>query len=239
MIVKRISLITVFFLFPLLTLAQMFSVGNEPERTRTSNTTFRVGFSISDFSFQGTPSENYSEKLLEVNEPMLVLGVESAGLSASALIGNKITGIENGSFLDLNLRFTNSIPITDNKRLEVGIPIQLSTGITASNSTLDGNRFNQTIFAIGSGGAFTLKVSPKTHLVLNGITGYGFSNSNGGFFGGSVFYLNGITRLNVMNLIGDKGLSIGYNYSFKSFNIDEETYDYELTAHLITLGIAF
>ena len=216
---------------------QMFSVYNQPEKVSTNTTSFRIGTAITSFAFQADPAENPNSELMEVDTPVLVLGLESAGFQANGIIGNRFTGLKDASFFDLNLRFTNSFLLNRGSRIEIGIPIQLATGITTSNNDFVQDRFNQTIFAGGSGATLKFNIARKIRFEADGIAGYGFSNSNGGFFGGSLFYMNGKARFNILNIIGNKGLSIGYDYSLKSFDIDVDTYDFDLNAHLITIVI--
>lgn len=86
-----------------------------------------------------------------------------------------------------------------------------------------------------------VNVSPSRKLQFqnSGVIGYGFSNSNGGFFGGNISYIDVGSQINLLNFISERTLSIGYNYIFKSYDIDLEIYDYDLTGHQITIGISF
>ena len=236
MTVKKILLVLSLALVPLAGYSQMFSVYNQPERISTNKTSFRIGTSLTDFTFQGSDPEDVAVELLEVSSPILVVGVESSGLQVNALVGNRFTGIKDGSFFDLNLRFTNSVRIVRNQKFVFGIPIQLATGITTSNSDFEQERFSQTIFSAGTGASLEYNFKRKINLTASGIAGYGFSNSNGGFFGGSLFYSNAKARLNFLNIFGDKGISLGYDYSFKSFDIEAERFDFDLSAHLLTIG---
>ena len=165
--------------------------------------------------------------------------IETFGLTANTKIGNSITGLDNGSFFDLNLKFTNYLNLIKTKNLQVGIPIQLSTGLTTSNSDFTRNRFNQTHFAGGTGFYFNMNTTKKIEILNHGVYGYGFSNSNGGFFGGTLNYLDVGTKINVLNVIGERTLSIAYAYILRSYDIDKEIYDYDLTGHQITVGISF
>ena len=60
-----------------------------------------------------------------------------------------------------------------------------------------------------------------------------------GFFGGTLNYLDVGTKINVLNVIGERTLSIAYAYILRSYDIDKEIYDYDLTGHQITVGISF
>jgi hypothetical protein len=223
---------------PVIVKAQMFSVSEKEERINKPVTIIRVGTSITDFKYKGK-EYGTNQRLLELDNAIFEVMIETFGLTANAKIGNSITGLDNGSFLDLNLRFKNDFNIIKTKTLQAGIPIQLSSGLTTSNSDFTRNRFNQTHFAGGTGLFFNINPSKKLEIHNHGVYGYGFSSSNGGFFGGTLNYLDVGTKINVLNVIGERTLSIAYAYILRSYDIDEEIYDYDLTGHQITVGISF
>ena len=235
--VKRIF----FFLLlivPSLATAQMFSVKNNQERINRPTTIVRVGTSLANFDYKGNQAAQ-DQALLEVDNALLAVTIETFGLTANANIGNSLFGIDSGSFLDLNLKFTNGFGILKQSKIQAGIPIQLNTGLTTSNSDFTENRFNQTYFSGGTGVFLNINPSRKLQFLNNAVLGYGFSNSNGGFFGGTMNYINVGSRVNLLNLIGERTLSIAYDYIFKSYDIDSEIYDYDLTGHQVTIGISF
>lgn len=84
----------------------MFSVPDRQERINRPSTIVRVGTSISTFDYKGS-SNDPEQALLEVDNALLAITIETLGLTANATVGNSLFGIDNGSFLDLNLRFTN------------------------------------------------------------------------------------------------------------------------------------
>ena len=236
---KRLLALLILTLAPSFSFAQMFSISDRQERVSSNRTFMRIGTAITDFSFRGSLQQIPSARLLELSRAAFVFSIEGTGLQANAIIANNVTGMKDGSFFDLNLRFTNNFAIIRQQRLQAGLPFQLSTGLTTSNNDFSENRFNQTIFAAGTGLFTHLTFNSKTKFEADGVIGYGFSNSNGGFFGGNLFYMTGRARFIIDELIFGRSISFGYDYSIKSFDIDVETYDYDLTAHLLTIGVAF
>lgn len=218
--------------------AQMFSVADRQERITRPTTLIRVGVAVADFTYQGSLA-GPEPSLLEVDNTLLALTFETLGLSANAKIGNSITGIDDGSFFDLNLRFTNNINVVRRQKLQAGFPIQLSTGLTTSNNDFNENRFNQSHFSGGAGLFCNINPTRKLQWQNSGLIGYGFSNSNGGFFGGTMNYISAGSRVNLLNFINERTLSIGYDYVLRSYDIDSEIYDYDLSAHQITIGVSF
>ena len=66
MTVKKILLVLSLALVPLAGYSQMFSVYNQPERISTNKTSFRIGTSLTDFTFQGSDPEDVAVELLEL-----------------------------------------------------------------------------------------------------------------------------------------------------------------------------
>ena len=222
---------------PLSVHSQMFSVGDAPKRTFIPSSFIRIGFGPTTFDFEGTTSEINSE-LLEVNDRSFYLNFETPGVSLSLVLANALTGLDNQSFFDLGITLSNNFNLVRRQAIQIGIPIQLYTSITNSRNDRIRENFSQVNFAFGAGGFINLRFSQRIVFSNSFVPGYGFSNSNGGFFGGSMFYLKGKSRLNFINLIGNRSVSIGYDFNHRSFDIDEDFYDFDLTSHLITLGIS-
>lgn len=218
--------------------AQMFSVQDRQERITRPTSILRIGTAISDFEYTGGLNGT-DQTLLERDNNLLAITFETLGLSANAKIGNSITGISDGSFFDLNIKFTNGFRLIRQQKFQIGIPVQLSTGLTTSNSDFTENRFNQTHFSGGTGALLNVNPSRKLEWQNSGVIGYGFSNSNGGFFGGTMNYINIASTINLLNFIGERTLSIGYEFIIRSYDIDSEIYDYDLNAHQITIGVSF
>ncbi len=237
----RILLLMIVFVFSLLTKpvsAQMFSVGTAPQVAPFPNSYLRIGLGPTTFSYTGTELGDTGPKLLEFDNNSLFISGETPGATLSLLLGNKIVGLKEKSFFDLGFTLSNRFQLIRKRSLNAGIPIQLYSSITNVNNDRSEENFNQVNFAVGAGGFFNLRFGKKLSLTNELTPGYGFSNSSGGFFGGSLFYVTGKSRLNFINLIGNRSISIGYDFNYRSFDIDGELYDFDLKSHLLTLGIS-
>ncbi len=218
--------------------AQMFSVGATPQASSFPNSYLRIGLGPTIFNYVGTDMSTGGSRLLEFDNNSLFISADTPGATLSLLLGNKLVGLKEKSFFDLGFTLSNKFQLIRKPRINAGIPIQLYSSITNVNNDRSEENFNQVNFAVGAGGFLNLRFGKKLSFTNELTPGYGFSNSSGGFFGGSLFYLTGKSRLNFINLIGNKSLSIGYDLNYRSFDIDGELYDFDLKSHLITLGIS-
>lgn len=239
---KRILLLTIVsfsFLLPSESaLAQMFSVGDSPQQRTIANSFIRFGVGPASFDFMGGNGNAFGSSLLEFDNTVFFANLETPGVNLSLTLGNKITGFDQKNYFDLGFTLSNKFSLIGKKNIVVGIPIQLYSSITNVNNDRSEENFNQVNFAIGGGGFLNFKLGNRISFTNELVPGYGFSNSSGGFFGGSLFYVTGKSRLNFNNLIGSRTISFGYDYNYRSFDIDGELYDFNLKSHLITIGIS-
>lgn len=218
--------------------AQMFSVGDSPQRVSNSNSFFRVGYGPVVFNYTGDASDPFGTTLLEVDASALNINLETPGVSLSLTLANKLTGLDEKTLFDFGFILSNNFTFIRGQKISAGVPIKLYSSLTNANNDRAQENFNQVNFALGGGGFINLRFAEKISFTNELTPGYGFSNSSGGFFGGSMFFVTGKSRLNFLNLIGRRTLSIGYDYNFRSFDIDEELYDFDYTSHQITIGIS-
>lgn len=219
--------------------AQMFSVdGNQRQQTSIPSTYVRTGVSPTEFTYKGNLTGAESPASLEFSNPSFYLALESPGLSLTLNVSNRITGADQINYLGIALELSDRFALIRSNRFIAGIPIQLNTSLTNINQDTVEDNFNQGSFGVSSGGFFRSKLGEK--VLVSGVftPGYSFTSTNAGFVGGSVFSLEGGAQINFLNLIGGRALSLGYNYTFRSFDVDQELYDFDLSSHTISLGIS-
>ncbi len=216
--------------------SQMFSIDDAPKRIEIPSTFLSIGVAPVSFDYAGQLVDP-QVKELEVDNMLLAVNLEYAGVQLFGRIGNRVSGLKDKSFLEIGLIMSNKFALIRGPRLFVGIPLQLHTSYTSSSSDTYPDSFNQSFFGGGGGGFIDYRFSRRVVLTNQFLPGYGFSGSDGGFFGGSAFYMNGKSQLTILDALFGKALNFGYEFNFKSFNIDGNVYDYDLTVHSITIGI--
>ncbi|RNC83067.1 MAG: hypothetical protein ED557_10130 [Balneola sp.] len=219
--------------------AQMFSVGEVNRTTPIPNSYLRIGLAPTEFEFMGDRTANPNSVGLESSSTAFVLHLDTPSLNLNLLLANSITGLDDKSLLDLSLSLSNQFTLIRRPRISAGIPLQLSSVLTNANNDQDQENFNQGSFAIGAGAFTSLRFARRAGFVAEFIPSYGFSNSSGGFFGGSVFMMNGKAKFDIHNVIRGRSLSFGYDFMYRSFDVDDDFLDFDLTSHQITLGISF
>ncbi|MEP1152711.1 MAG: hypothetical protein ABJH08_13370 [Balneola sp.] len=226
-------------LFPASLTAQMFSVGasSEVQQKATSNY-FRLGFGPVDFSYSHEPGSVLPQNRLDFNSPAVIISFESPGLTASMSFVNKLTGADDERFLHLNLQYTNRFAFVRSSYFQLGIPLRLQTSLLSVQKEQLNNDFGQTVLGVGAGAFTSFSIPEKVVLSLEGIPSYGFSSSSGGLFGGSNKALTAKARLDFLNLLFGRTISLGYDYKISVYDLDNNEYDYDMNYHLLTIGLS-
>ncbi len=217
--------------------AQMFTVEGEPGTIDIPGTAIYAGVEPADFDFRGTTGGRF-----EFSGPLLRLRLETPTLDIFFATGGSMTGIEGISFLDVGLSAGYGFKVLNREKVILILPVRIKSGLTSavSDQTIgSASQFNQGSLTAGGGFLLALRPSPRVRIHTGFMPYYGFSFATGGTFGGSKGSLEGKLRLFLDGALGDMGLSLGYGYSYDRFDIETNTFDYDLKTHSILVGITF
>ncbi len=238
---KILSCLTIIaFFIPELTSAQMFSVGDTEERTDTRlglYSTLGVSWEIGEFEYKD--DDLPPAQRADFQDSIIRLRFENPGLYISAGFGGSFTGMDDRSYLNVNAMLYNDIALVRSQRFILGLPIQITTDLKSVALQQQGDGFQQSSLVFGTGASMRYRVSQRVEMSLRATPNYGFSFSQGAFFGGSLFTTKGVARLFFDRVIGSNTLAIGYDFDFKDYNIDEGRNNYQYLSHSFTVGIAF
>ena len=223
--------------------AQMFSVEEETdaELNRPHSEAY-IGFEPTKITYEGSEdAENAA--LYEYNAPVLRAGYSGQTLNLFMGVGGSITGSDDVAYFDVGGNINYRLPLYTSSKVMFAVPIRISSrlvNITTDQtaSTLDRFRFGSLL--AGAGLNANIRASSNIRVNLGAVPSYGFTFASGGFFGGGLgtVALNG--RLFFDRLLSSNmGLSVGYKYDLRKYNIDDERFDYRMQGHSIQLGITF
>lgn len=224
--------------FTTLAQAQMFSQGSIDRGTSYRSSQVLLGTEWLDFSYRGgqptAPGERY-----DVSGNALVLQLETDAIDMYLRGMGKLTGSSNEALFNLGARLHNRFTLVRNSGFRLFFPVQLQTDLLRSRRDASSRQFQQTIVQAGAGLSAQAGFAESLRLTLSMIPSYGFSNSAGAFFGGSVRSLDGRARLAVSGILPNRHLVIGYDYRSRKYDIDIDTFDYRLRSHTVVLGFTF
>ena len=223
--------------------AQMFSVGETGSRYSAPPSEVYIGLEAMDATYKGSSNVDMPGTF-EYSGPVIKMGYNTAGLDVFLATGGKVTGVEEASYFHTGGNFDFGINLYRSSKLRLQIPLRLSSRYTniTSNETLSirsVNRFQFGMVSAGVGVSGEWRPTKKIRARLGVLPGYGFSFATGGFFGGSIGVIDGFGKLYIDRLYNDLGLSIGYKYDFRSYDIEDDIYDYDLRGHSIEIGVTF
>lgn len=237
------ALIIFIFLLPQRGAAQMFSMGDDSPQYVKPQSEIYAGLELMSVSYRGANSAQADRGLFAFDGSIIRLGYQSPTVTFSLGKGGPITNINEVSYFDIGGKLNFGIQLFRSKVFELQLPFQLSSRYTVMNSrNFLQTRFSRFNFGSLTGGIGTkLIVRPRENIRihLGAVPSYGFAFASGGFFGGGLASIAGKSRLYFDGLFGNLGLTVGYNYDFRNYDIDDEVYDYRINGHIMILGITF
>ena len=228
---------------PHLSKAQMFSVGGEGPRFDTPNTGLYLGVEPIDVNYEGSTPLSSGGGLFDFTGTLIRLGYDSRTLDLSLGTGGEVTGIDDVSYFDIEGRIKTGIRIHRSKTVSLQFPIHIASRyLNMANSQAFQLNFNR--FRFGSltvGGGLNLLLRPKDNIRIEGaaVPSYGFAFATGGSYNGSLGSVKTRARLYLDRLFGEIGLSFGYSYDLRNYNIERNIYDYRISGHVIEAGVTF
>lgn len=233
------------WLAPSMVRAQMFSVGGQGPRFNTPQNELYLGVEPLDVTYHGGKLNNPQQTggLFSFNGSILRLGYRSGGLDLFLGSGGEITGIKNVSYFDIGGNIDIGLMLQHSKTFLVQIPIRIASRYTnMTNDQQISSRYNRFKFGSLTGGAGLRVMARASHdirIEVLGVPSYGASFASGGFFGGSVSSVAAEGRLYFDHLFGNMGLSLGYKYDYRNYDVDEDVYDYKMSGNNIEVGLTF
>ena len=220
--------------------AQMFSVEGDGRDYTTPLASGHIGIEQVNFEYTGG-SELVDFGNFAFKGPIIRFRFEVPNLLLSLGAGGAVTGLDNNYF-DGAIKAQFALPLLGNERISFGIPFQLTSSLTSVKTDIieaQQIEFRQANVLVGGGLRFRTKLSERLRIKAKAIPNYGFSTATGGSFGGSAFVMEGQARIYFDRLFGSIGLSAGYDYNFKSFDIEGNLFDYDLNSHGFLIGVTF
>lgn len=228
---------------PALAHAQMFSVDDTDDAgpSIAPGIGIYVGWEPIDFSYQGddnVPTANY----LVFSGSLLRFKLETSALTF--YLGTGVAGLDDASYFDAGIRAGYGLELYHKKGFTLQLPLQLHTSYTSVSNDRIASRtvpdFQQGTLEIATGLQLYLRASSQIRFRLTALPSYGFSFSTGERnAGGSIAALEGQFRVFFDQLFGTTGLSIGYDYGYRKYDLKEERLDYNAITHSFLIGVTF
>jgi hypothetical protein len=229
---------------PAMARGQMFSVKSNKKQVTEPNIGIYAGASLINFNYKGAENAGPAAGMYAFNGPIIRFRVEGQGIELYLGTGGNITGLDPISYFDAGIRGGYGLLLYHVPKLDIKIPLQVHAGLTsvANDEILNpiAPDFQQGTFSFGTGVDISARPAPRFHVKANLKPSYGFTfstrqrHSSGGVFG-----VEGKVRFYLIQLFGSAGLSLGYGYRYRHFNIEGQQLDYNAMANSFLIGIIF
>lgn len=241
---KKKSILVVFLalmgvgLLPGVVQAQMFSVDDDRPDYDVPLSEFYIGWEPAEVTYKGDAG-GVRAGAFAFEGPLLRLGYRGGILDLSMRTGGQITGLDDIGYFDFGGHADVDIPVFRSRPFALLLPVRVDSRFTNITNNMRFDRFRFGSLTLGAGAKVRARYLPTFRLEAGVVPSYGFSFASGGIFGGSMGSVAAHGRLYLDRLFGDTGLSLGYKYSLRNYDVDEEIYDYQINSHSIQMGITF
>ncbi len=222
--------------------AQMFSVGEEGPRFNTPQSAVYAAVEPMTVSYFGS-SARASAGQFAFEGPVVRLRYNTRTLDITLGAGGEVTGISPASYFDVGGALNTGFGIYRSQKISIYVPIRIASRYVnmANSDTFQPtfNRFRFGSLTVGGGANILFRPKDDIRIELGGVPSYGFSFATGGSYGGSLTSVIAHGRFYFDRLFGDLGLTAGYEYDFRKYNVEEGVYDYRMKGHSIEIGITF
>ena len=225
-------------------IAQMFSVGEEGPRFNTPNSAVYLGIEPMVVSYQGSAAPpGVVAGQFAFEGPIVRLQYNTGTLNLTLGAGGELTGINPASYFDVGGALNTGFGLYRTQKISIRIPIRIASRyVNMANSGTFSPTFNRFQFGsltVGGGANILFRPKENVRIEVGGVPSYGFSFATGGSYGGSLTSVITHGRLYFDRVFGNLGVTVGYEYDFREYDIDESVYDYRMKGHIIELGITF
>jgi hypothetical protein len=224
--------------------AQMFSVGGQGPRFSVPQTEFYVGLEPMNVTYEGGNIQQPGIGTFEFEGSIIRVGYRGPGINFFMGSGGNITGIEEASYFDAGGNIDFGLNIYRSRKLSLLVPLRIASRYTniTNNQAFQTTTFNRFRFGSLTGGAgirVMARPSENFRFRAGAVPHYGFAFASDGFFGGALGGVAAHGRLYFDRLFEDVGLTIGYRYDLRNYDIDEDAYDYKINGNSLEVGITF
>lgn len=222
--------------------AQMFSMDEEspPQFMQPANELY-IGYEPTTVTYEGSVEAGEAGQFA-YDAPVLRVGYSSRTLNLYLGAGGDITGSDDVAYFDVGGNINVGFPLYFTEKFILQLPVRISsrlTNITNNRTSFSLDRFRFGSVTAGAGLQANARPARNLRVRVGAIPSYGFTFASGGLFGGSLGSVALKGRLYFDRLFGNVGLSAGYKYDLRNYNVEEEKYDYRMQGHSIQLGITF
>lgn len=221
----------------------MFSIKSKMNRLEIPGVAIYAGLDFTDFQYVGPRGLNPPPNAgaYAFNAPVIRLRAETNAIELYMAAGGKITGFSPQSYFDAGVNAGYALTLIDRPNFLISVPFQIGTGITTvTNSNLfSGTQFQQGHAFFRLGGYVHVRLNREIRLLARALPGTGITFSQGGNLGGNIQSLKGEARVFWDRVFGDIGLSMGYDYNYREYDITDPLFDYKLNSHGVLVGVTF
>ncbi|MEX2640774.1 MAG: hypothetical protein WD266_08795 [Balneolales bacterium] len=221
-------------------MAQMFTVQSEQAGLRAiPQNTVVLGFEPTEFSFRGDDNTPID---LSFSDPVYRLRAELSGFEGYIGIGYNLGDADSLNLFNAGAKIGAEYRIVRSSNFFFAIPLSLSTDYIQIGSQTEADRlgeFRQSSAMVGLGVSIGVRYAQRLRIESRALPMYGFSVTSFGGTGGTRASFTSKNRIYLDHVFDRIGLSAGFDFKTSRYNLDEERFNYDLTANSFVVGVTF
>lgn len=239
---KVALLLIPFFLFPFYTAkAQMFSVRSQGHYRSTPSVNIYLGYQPAKFYYK--PSGSGTKGLVDYGftGPIYRLQLELSSIDLYVANGWSLGSKKSLNYFNIGAHIQGYLRAIHTPIFSLQFPVRLQTDyiqVQSKQSTSNDN-MQESAGTIGVGPMITLRLGNLARFSSNVLLNYGFSVRSMGTSSGTLYDLINSNRFYFDNLFSNVGLSVGFDYDFRRYNMSGIQYDYAFRGYSFLIGVSF
>ncbi len=226
---------------PDMVFSQMFSVQEQRELVVAPDRVLKVGLVSANFDYRGPSELNLTARDFSFSAPLYHVGIVTENFEGYAILGRNL-GENDNSYTEFGARVKSGIFIVPGQAFSVILPLILSTDyVVATNRGLTNNinEFKQNNVGIYSGLEIRAKLGDKSRFVVTGMGGIHYSVAGYGISAGTAVDWSVANNLYFDRVFGKIGLKTGFKIGARKYNIEDRSFNYNMSNQSVVLGITF
>lgn len=239
---KFILLIVFLFLFPFFSAkAQMFSVRSPDNNKSIPSVNIYLGYQPAKFYFKPNGSGTNPLVKYGFTGPIYRLQLELSSIDLYIANGWNLGNSNSLNYFNIGAHVQGYLRVLHTTHFMLQFPVRLQTDYiqVQSKQTTNIENMQESAGTIGIGPMILLRLGDLARFSSSMMLNYGFSVRSMGTSSGTLYDLVNSNRLYFDNLFNNIGLSLGFDYNFRRYNMSGIQYDYALRGYSFLIGVTF
>ncbi len=219
----------------------MFSVRSSNSVKPLPSIGVYLGYQPANFYYKPNGSGTGPVTRFDFNDPIYRLQLELSGIDIYLAMAGISDQIKHLNYFNIGAHIQGYLRALRTPHFTLQFPVRLQTDYiqVQSKRAVNSSNMQESSGTIGTGPMISLRLGNMVRFTSNALLNYGFSVRTMGTSSGTIYELANVNRFYFDNVFNNIGLSLGFDYNFKRYNMSGISNDYAFRGYSILLGLTF